>query len=185
MIMCGSCGHAASEPSVGFVCLDCGVHTDSDLATTRDVFSYHLTDQGISFAEKGGAVLGYARDVLRFADLPLELVVALNAAAKLYNEDKTPFALVNILYRNESEVAAEYGARRFAQARDLFIENLRNALPKPSTVVKGQSHDFALLEAIGPDQAQVDFDHLKERAGRTLSVDLGVMLQAFGPEDFS
>ena len=185
MIICGSCGHAASEPSVGFVCLDCGVHTDSDVATTRDVFSYQLTDQGISFAEKGGAVLGYARDVLRFADLPLELVVALNGAAKLYNEDKTPFALVNILYRNESEVVAEYGARRFAQARDLFIENLRNALPKPSTVVKGQSHDFALIEAIGPEQAQVDFDHLKERAGRTLNVDLGVMLQAFGPEDFS
>ena len=63
MIMCGSCGHAASEPSVGFVCLDCGVHTDSDVATTRDVFSYQLTDQGISFAEKGGAVLGYAREV--------------------------------------------------------------------------------------------------------------------------
>jgi hypothetical protein len=84
----------------------------------------------------------------------------LNAAAKRYNEDRTPFALVNILYRKESEVVAEFGARRFAQARDLFIENLRNALAKPNTVVKGQSHDFALLEAIGPEQAQVDFDHL-------------------------
>ena len=52
-------------------------------------------------------------------------------------------------------------------------------------MVKGQSHDFALIEAIGPEQAQVDFDHLKERAGRTLNVDLGVMFQAFGPEDFS
>jgi hypothetical protein len=123
--------------------------------------------------------------VLRFADLPLELVVALNAAAKRYNEDKTPFALVNILYGKESEVVAEFGARRFAQARDLFIENLRNALPKPNTVVKGQAHDFVLLEAIGPEQAQVDFDHLKERASRTLSVDLGAMFQAFGPEDFS
>ena len=185
MVMCGSCGHAASEPSVGFVCLDCGVHTDSDVAATRDVFAYKLTDQGVNFAEKGGAVLGYAREVLRFADLPLELVVALNAAAKRYNEDKTPFALVNILYRKESEVVAEFGARRFAQARDLFIENLRNALDKPNTVVKGQSHDFALLEAIGPEQAQVDFDHLKERASRTLSVDLGAMFQAFGPEDFA
>ena len=185
MVVCGSCGHAASEPSVGFVCLDCGVHTDSDVAATRDVFSYQLTDQGVSFAEKGGAVLGYARQALRFADLPLELVVALNAAAKRYNEDKTPFALVNILYRKESEVVAEFGARRFAQARDLFIENLRNALAKRNTVVKGQSHDFALLEAIGPEQAQVDFAHLKERASRTLSVDLGAMFQAFGPEDFS
>jgi CheY-like chemotaxis protein len=185
MIVCGSCGHAASEPSVGFVCLDCGIHTDSDVAATRDVFSYQLTDQGVSFAEKGGAVLGYAREVFRFADLPLELVIALNAAAKKYNEDKTPFALVNILYRKESEVVAEHGARRFAQARSLFIENLHNALEKPNTVVKGQSYDFALIEGIGPEQAQVDFDQLKERASRTLSVDLGAMFQAFGPEDFS
>ena len=43
MVMCGRCGHAASEPSVGFVCLDCGAHTDSDVAATRDVFSYQLT----------------------------------------------------------------------------------------------------------------------------------------------
>jgi hypothetical protein len=48
-----------------------------------------------------------------------------------------------------------------------------------------QAHDFVLLEAIGPEQAQVDFDHLKERASRTLNVDLGAMFQAFGPEDFS
>ena len=185
MIVCGSCGHSASEPSVGFVCLDCGVHTDSDIAATRDVFSYQLTDQGIGFAEKGGAVLGYAREVLRFADLPLELVVALNAAAKRYNDNKTPFALVNILYRKEGEVVSEMGARQFAQARDLFIENLRNALAKPNTVVKGQSHDFALLDGIGPEQAQVDFDDLRERASRTLRVDLGAMFQAFGPEDFS
>ena len=185
MIVCGSCGHAASEPSVGFVCLDCGAHTDSNVAATRDVFSYQLTDKGVSFAEKGGVVLGYAREVLRFADLPLELVVALNAAAKRYNEDKTPFALANILYRKEREVVAEYGVRQFAQARDLFIENLRSALEKPNTVVKGQSYDFALLEGIGPEQAQVDFDHLKERASHTLSVDLGVVFQTCGPEDFS
>ena len=185
MIVCGSCGHAASEPSVGFVCLDCGAHTDSDVAATRDIFSYQLTDGGVSFAEKGGTVLGYAREALRFADLPLELVVALNAAAKKYNEDKTPFALVNILYRKESEIVAEHGARRFAQARDLFIENLRAALDKPNTVVRGQSYDFALLEGIGPEQAQVDLDHLKEGASRALSFDLGAQFQAFGPEDFS
>jgi CheY-like chemotaxis protein len=185
MVVCGSCGHAASEPSVGFVCLDCGVHTDSDAAATRDVFCYHLTDKGVSFAEKGGAILGYTRELLRFADLPLELVVALNAAAKRYNEDKTPFALANILYRNESELVAEHGAKRFAQVRALFLENLRNALERPCTVVRGQAYDFALIEGVGPEQAQVELDHLKEKASRPLSFDLGVVFQAFGPEDFS
>ena len=57
-------------------------------------------------------------------------------------------------YRNESEVVSEFGARRFAQARDLFIENLRNALPKPSTVVKGQSHLLAVRDPLPRNQAK-------------------------------
>ena len=185
MVVCGSCGHAASDPSIGFVCLDCRAHVDSDVAATHDMFSYHLTDRGVGFAEKGGSSLGHARQVLRFADQPLELVVALNAAARKYNDEKTPFTLANILYQNESEIVAEHGAKRFAQARDLFIENLRAALGKSDTVVRGQSYDFALLENVAPEEAQGDFEALSARANSAVWCDLGAKFQAFGPEDFS
>jgi hypothetical protein len=185
MVVCRACGHAASEPTVGFVCLDCGAHADSEVCPTRDVYSYQLTEQGIGFAEYGHSFLGEARHALRFTELPIELVVALNAAAKKFNEDKTPFTLVNIFYQNEREITAEHGARQFAQARDHFVENLRASLAKSDMVVKGQSYDFMLQRDIDPDQVRAEFDALKQTGEHALRLDLGVKFQAFGPEDFS
>ena len=186
MIVCQACGHAASEPVVGFVCLDCGAHADSENCPTRDVYAYRITDQGTGFAEYGEAFLGETRHALRFTELPIELVVAMNAAAKKFNEDKTPFTLVNIFYRNERAITAEHGAQQFAQARNLFVENLRAALHLSSDlVVQGPSYDFVLLRGIDPKEAREDFDALKQAGERALRLDLGVKFQAFGPEDFS
>jgi len=185
MIVCQACGHAASDPAIGFVCLDCDTHSDSDACPTSDAYSFQLTDDGLGFAEFGNAFLGQAHDVLRFADLPVELIVALNTAAKRYNEEKVPFTLVNISYEKEREITAEHGAREFAQARDLFIDNLRAALQKTDMVVKGQSYDYALLRDIAPQQAKEGLGKLRDAAQATVRFDLGAKLKAFGPEDFS
>jgi CheY-like chemotaxis protein len=185
MVVCQSCSHAASEPAVGFVCLDCGAHVDGDVAETRDLYSYHLTDQGVGFAEHGQSLLGSASQALRFADLPLELVVALNAAAKTYNDEHVPFTLINILYENEREVVTQHGARAYAKARDLFLENLRSSLGELGLVVKGQSRDFALISGIGPDEAKGDLDIAIVSAQNTLRYDIGAAVHVFGPEDFA
>jgi hypothetical protein len=149
------------------------------------MFSYELTEEGIGLAQYGRSVLGDARHLLRFTELPLELVVALNAAAKRYNGEAIPFTLLNIIYQNEREIVAEHGARQFAQARDLFLENLRAALTQTDVVVKGRSYDFALLRDAGPEESKAEFDRLRQRAQSTVRVDLGAKFQAFGPEDFT
>jgi len=185
MMVCGSCGHAGSEPAIGFICLDCRARADAESCSTRDIFAYELTEEGIGLAQYGHSLLGDARGLLRFTDLPLELVVALNAAAKRYNGEAIPFTLLNIIYQNEREIVAEHGARQFAQARELFLENLRAALASTDVVVKGQSYDFALLSAAGPEKSKIEFERLRERAQNTVRVDLGARFQAFGPEDFT
>jgi hypothetical protein len=185
MVACSACGHATSECAIGFVCLDCGAHADGESCPTIDVFSYELTEHGKAFAEHGRSMLGQARRTLWFADLPIELVIALNAAGKQFNEDATPFALVSIFYEREREIAADHGAREFAKVRDLFIENMRAGLGEFGIVVKGRSHDFALLNDIGPHQAQGGLERLRLHASSTLRLDLGARFQAFGPEDFS
>jgi CheY-like chemotaxis protein len=184
MLVCNACGHAASEPSVGFVCIDCGGHADSQTCSTRDIYSYELTSQGTGFAEYGRSFLGQARQVLRFSEFPIELVIALNAAAKDYNERSTPFTLINIFYPNEREITIAQGARQFALSRDLFLENLRGKLGKSAAVIKGLSYDFALLKGRGPDEVRGDFETFREAGQRSLRFDLGAKLQAFGPQDF-
>lgn len=185
MMICGSCQHASSEPAVGFVCLDCCAHADGQGCRTRDMFSYELSDEGVGLAQYGRSLLGDARHLLRFTDLPLELVVALNFAAKRFNGESVPFTLINIVYQNEREIIAEHGARHFTQARELFLENLRAALAPTDMVTKGHAHDFALLRDVGPEKSKGEFDRLHQRAQNTVRLDLGARLQAFGPEDFS
>lgn len=185
VLQCTSCGHAASEPAVGFLCLDCGAHGDGDAMRLRDVYSYTLSEQGMGLARAGQAFLGPAHRTLRFAELPLELVVALNGEAKRYNEEGRPFALLEFSYANERDVVREVGARQFDQARELFLENVRSLLPKGHQVVKGQAYDFALLAGVSPDEAREGVDHIRREAGDDLRLDLGVAVHVFGAEDFA
>ena len=185
LMVCQNCRHADSEPEIGFVCLDCGTHADSGSCSTRDLFAYELSEQGIGFAEYGHSFLGRARNALRFAELPIELVVALNVAAESYNREKKPFTLVNIFYQNEREIAAEKGARQFAQARDLFVENLRAAVSDIDIVVKGHFYDYLLLSDVEPEDGERGFGKLREQSQATVLFDLGAKFQAFGPEEIS
>jgi hypothetical protein len=185
MIICQSCGHTDSKRTLGMICLDCNANYGWNQCDTRDAFTYRLTDQGTGFAEYGRSFLGLFQKPLRFEELPRELILALNDAAKAYNASKRPFTLVNIFYKNERSITAEHGGRAFAEARDEFIKNLRAGVSSATVVVKGpSSYDFALMPGIAPHMAEKDFAGLRERASSTLRYDLGATLKAFGPEDF-
>lgn len=185
MVKCRACGHAASEPEAGFICLDCGAHYLADVIQTRDVYSYALTDRALAYLETGRALLGHRQRALRFAELPLELIVALNAALRRHDETGAPFALLDISYHNERDIEAEHGRRQFNQTRELFLETLRGVLRKEDKVVKGQRYDFALLSDVAPPEARGSVEAIKQEATATLRLDLGVAIDVFGPEDFS
>jgi CheY-like chemotaxis protein len=185
MTICQNCGHSDSKPTLGMICLDCNANYGWNACESRDAFTYTLTDQGTGFAEYGRSFLGLFQKPLRFEELPRELVLALNDAAKEYNESKRPFTLVNIFYKNERNITAENGSRAFAEARDQFIKNLRAGVSDTTVVVKGpSSYDFALIPGIAPHMAEKDFAGLRERAAVTVRFDLGATLKAFGPQDF-
>ncbi len=184
LVSCEACGHTASEAKVGFVCMDCGAHSSGETAPTRDIYSYEITERGRAYLDVGRAYLGETARSLRFADLPLDLVVKLNAAARRYNEEKAPFTLINIGYQNARAIERDQGTRQFAQTRDLFLENLRNALPD-AHFVKGSTYDFALIAGAERSRFEERLDDLKTTAMRTVRLDPGAVLQAFGPEDFA
>ncbi len=184
-LVCGRCGHAGSEPAVGLVCMDCTAHSDGDTAGSRDIHHYALTPEGLGLLRMGQALRGPGQRSMRFSDLPLEFVVALNAAAKLYNADKTPFAVVNFSYANEREIIREAGLRQFAQARDQFLENLRNGFGDQASIVRGHSYDFGLLHGRMPADSDAFVQERTTAAGHNLRFDLGVSAHIFGPEDFS
>jgi CheY-like chemotaxis protein len=185
LLVCGQCGHAESEPTVGFLCMDCNAHCATDRAATIDIYSYKLTQEGIAFLKMGNALRGAGQRGIRFSDLPLDFVVALNTAAKKFNELQTPFTVVNLAYEHEREITREAGLRQFRQARDQFLENLTSLLRDKGVVVKGHSYDFCLLNAVRPDEAESIISEAAQDAATSLSVDLGMRFHLFGHEDFA
>ncbi|MEX0644185.1 MAG: response regulator [Parvularculaceae bacterium] len=183
MLRCNACGHATSEPMVGFVCVRCGTHTDGDAIETRDIHSYELTDQAIAYLEGGSAVHGFSQEKLRFSELPLDLIIALNEEAQKYNENKTPFALLEVAYHNEREIHDEGGSRQFNNIRKQFLENLRVILGADAKIVQGRAFDFALIRGESPNDARRRADFACEQATKNLKLDPGAAVTVFGPED--
>ncbi|MDF1776254.1 MAG: response regulator [Rhizobiaceae bacterium] len=184
MVSCATCGTSTSEPTVGFVCVDCAARSDGEAVRTRDVFSYALTEKAVGYLEAGEAFLGFTQKSLRFSDLPFDLVVALNEEARRYNQDQTSFALLNIAYENEREIDIEHGPRKFTQARDLFLENLRAALGPHSKVFRGRGYDYALINQSSPDDVRRDMTGILSQANAHIRLDIGASMTVFGPKDF-
>ncbi|MDA7948187.1 MAG: response regulator [Hyphomicrobiaceae bacterium] len=185
MLQCGGCGHATSEPAVGFVCMECDAHYDGDSVRTRDVFSYEMTPRGIEFAKGGHALQDGGNTALRFADLPLALIVAINTELKKHEADGTQFSLLNISYRNGREIEQAEGVRAFEKSREFLLEIFRNTVRKGDDVVKGNASDFILLKQTPNGEARAGLEDLKAEASSSLRVDLGLEFELFGPEDFS
>ena len=183
MTKCNSCGHATSEPMVGFLCLSCGTQSDGDTIETRDIFSYELTEHAISFLEGGKAYLGFSQQTLRFSELPFDLIISLNEEARTYNQTQTPFALLEFKYANERAIQRDRGARDFNVARSLFLENLRNILGDSAKVVEGRVYDFALITEKHANDARENAQAICDQAAKDLKIDLGVTASVFGPED--
>jgi hypothetical protein len=185
MIRCRDCGHESSEPSVGFLCLDCGAHADGDQIEAIDIYNYGLTERAIAILETGQHLLGDHRNALHLGELPLELIVALNGELDLFKGDRKPFTLLEISYRKEREIETEHGAHQFEQARDFFLENLRHALARDDKVVKGHAYDYALLPGIELKAAHESLDAIRKQATASVRLDLGVTISAFRPEQLA
>lgn len=183
MVICAACGHAAAEPEVGFVCVDCGGHTTGEAVATRDVHCYRLTEQGIGYLEGGAAFLGAAQSTLRFAELPLDLVVALNSEARKYNATGEPFTFLSVAYQHERDIVREHGASRFSAARKLFTEILQQALGSGSRIVSGPYYDYALVPGVDPARVGPRLEDAEARAATELRIDPGARVSVFGPED--
>ena len=184
MVSCATCGTSTSEPTVGFVCVDCTARSDGETVRTRDIFSYALTEKAVGYLEAGESFLGFTQKSLRFADLPFDLVVALNEEARRFNQDQTSFALLNISYEKEREIDIEHGPRKFTQARDLFLENLRAALGPHSKVFRGRGYDYALMNQSSPDDVRRDMTGILSQANAHMRLDIGASMTVFGPKDF-
>nr|WP_306268769.1 response regulator [Pararhizobium sp. IMCC3301] len=185
MVVCNSCRTATSEPAVGFVCTDCGQKTDGDAIKTRDVAAAVISDEGLRYLKAGASHLSLSSRSLRFADLSLELVIALNKSARSYNTDGTPFVLCYIAYEGEQQANSEFGSRQVAQARKVFLEAMLQALPPTAIRSRSSVNDYILLPDTDATQAHDLLEKAHHSARASIRFDLAARLSLLGAEDLA
>ncbi len=185
MVVCNSCRTATSEPAVGFVCTDCGQKTDGDAIKTRDVAAAVISDEGLRYLKAGASHLSLSSRSLRFADLSLELVIALNKSARSYNTDGTPFLLCYIAYEGEQQANSEFGSRQVAQARKVFLEAMLQALPPTAIRSRSSVYDYILLPDTDATQAHDLLEKAHHSARASVRFDLAARLTLLGAEDLA
>lgn len=133
VMRCDDCLAPSREPSIGFVCLDCGCHADGALVETRDVHAYGLTARGVRLVTLPDT----------FAPLPGPQAVR-EIAARLIGEGRN--AVVGELrFAAAERVIATEGWAAFESLRRLFFENLEELLGDAVQVVSGADSDFIVL----------------------------------------
>ncbi|MFD0987036.1 TackOD1 domain-containing metal-binding protein [Methyloligella solikamskensis] len=156
VFVCGSCGAWNSEPAVGFICMDCGTHSDAEAISRQDVHAYSLT------AKARQMLTGNAR-TLRIETapaangqtpgsgegdvppLPEELIRVLHGSGLDPESEREIFQVVEVFYGAEPGIVAQSGYPVFAKLRRLFLENLSNLLADYGRVVPGERRDYLVL----------------------------------------
>ena len=183
VVTCLTCGANSSDSAVGFKCLDCGTHTDGDVITTHDIFNYQLTEKGRALIEEGYIVTGAAQSQLKFADLPLDLVIALNKAARNYTEAARPFCLVTVGYPQRRLQLSEHGPRLVELSRRQLAENLRNYFGDALIIHQGTDFDYLLVDRMPAENFKANVETYDEVAQSSLKIDLAPRFSVFGPSE--
>lgn len=183
VISCNSCGASASDAAVGFQCLDCGQHTDGEMIQTSDVFEYSLTEKGIAFVEEGPIVVGGGQKQLKFAELPLELVIELNKSAREFTETSRPFCLMNVGYPDRRALTSEHGFRMVEVSRSQMVENLQNYFGDQAITHQGTDYDYILINRLAAENCRANLETYNEVAMSGLKINLAPRIAAFGPEE--
>ncbi|MHC1551531.1 TackOD1 domain-containing metal-binding protein [Phyllobacterium sp. K27] len=143
--VCTQCKNTTSEPSIGFLCQDCGMHVGGDAVGVSDVFSYSLSHQATALLAND------VEDVNRFPIaqlryLPEDLqrkLLSLNGAA-------SDFMLAEVQYGSREQIVKTRGEDNFISMRKLLADNLQGVLGEVASVYSSREREYVLF--LGRDE---------------------------------
>ena len=187
ILACGHCGAANSEPAIGFLCLDCGAHTDGERAEKRDIHAYRVTPAGIAALETpSGRLRATAQPRLEEPSPPPqqpagEIVVALPRlpAAEIAPpsvEDAAQSRLYVVRYDDGDGACARPG---LGLTRGVVRGRLADMVGEGGRVWPGSGEEFVYLDATGAP-ALADLTGELERLGAGLTPPLRIAITPAG-----
>jgi GGDEF domain-containing protein len=178
VMVCQACGKSDDCATVGFVCLDCGAHRDSESMPRRDWHSYELTAQALQFLRSG--LLTGAGDAER--SLPQTFRLLLQHAAREEEHFGSPFSVMRIRFANAA-------ALRNDNER-LWIETIKmadeivNGVVRPVDLASQYQDEFVvLLPRATQRDAQAMAAEIARRLRNALHLDPGTLTEILQPSE--
>jgi hypothetical protein len=137
---CVDCGGVDSDPAIGFVCFDCGAHTDGDAMSASDVSSFALTDAARVMLEAQGPG---TEPLPQIAAIPAEVEEAVTASLPA-DKPGSETNLLEVTFTSAPRVIAKLGRSGFETLRRIFMQNLRTELRAPVEVYSDSDRDLIL-----------------------------------------
>lgn len=170
VMVCGGCSHSGTKTAVGFKCLDCEAHYDSEAVETRNVYGYVITAAGTAYLKDWRHKNANAQTAPLQTVLPLALV----AAIKQTQTAKDAVTVAELGYHAQQVIAHSNGADFFDRSRSLFLENLRTELSDDCKFVAGQTYDYVVIPRANDTTVKESFTKAIGAASSLLEIDLGV-----------
>ncbi|WP_323748429.1 hypothetical protein [Phyllobacterium sp. 0TCS1.6A] len=141
--LCGRCSNTTSEPSIGFLCQDCGMHVGGDAVSISDVFSYSLSHQAnILLANDTEDANRFPITQMRY--LPEELQRRITELAS-QSGPAADFMLVEVQYGSREQVLKARGEINLISMRKLLADNLQGVLGDVASVYSSPEREYVLF----------------------------------------
>jgi hypothetical protein len=171
--LCRTCGHASSETSPAFICLDCEADAESADMVQRSLYQYEITPSGLNYLLGGGTVPVPGTPLNAASARIRDFVARQNAAERIW---------CLLAVRLEDESGNAHG-QYCASARAFLASIMREVFTPETEIVETGRSLFALLSDDSKEEVEEALPEISALLERNLSPRLKVTYRAYAPEE--
>ncbi len=168
VVICADCGDINDLPAIGFKCIDCGSHHDSEQVPVVTRYSYALTGAGIAYLTQG--VPGMSE---RFGLRHERFDMLLEQVQREQREFKTPFQVMRMRFINAGAIR-DKSVRLWEETRKLVDDALHSSLREVDAVRDEGDSMLILMPRADRREAEAMQGAIRRRLGDILKEDLQV-----------
>jgi hypothetical protein len=175
VLCCNACGGVSDLAVVGFKCIDCGAHHDTEQVPRKDYYSFRLTSLAIQRLVKGVSANSNAHSRLDVFSVLLEQSIRQN------REFKTAFEVVHLCFVNGGAIRNR-NLRLWDMTLNLIQDVLHSALRATDAFHQVDEDNFLVLMTHADRAAATEYVRfIANRLNAVLKVDPGLRYDVLDP----
>ncbi|NJO56460.1 MAG: hypothetical protein HC834_09165 [Rhodospirillales bacterium] len=179
--VCGACSHADADAAIGFVCIDCGAHSDAARVDIRDWYAYALSASG-----EHRLISGDLRRLRPTNATDAELFHALAEHwLRIQSRYGRPSVVLRLAFLRAASVQADQGQRVLLAARRQAVEIVRGEMRDTDLMIETPEGLLVVLPETEERAVDAPQRRLLKRLSSLMAIDLGIDIRPIDPREMS